>query len=73
MPFGQIVSFFYAKKAITCLLYTSIGTREIIAWAKATVLLNGNMRAAADYTLLPSVGEDPDDVAAVRSLSLIHI
>lgn len=54
----------------TCQLELSggnIGTREIIAWAKATVLLNGNMRAAADYTLLPSVGEDPDDVAAVRS------
>lgn len=45
----------------------NIGTREIIAWAKATVLMNGDLRAAANYTLLPSVGEDPDDVEAVRS------
>lgn len=45
----------------------SVGTREAISWAKATVLLNGNMREAAELTILPSVGEDADDIALVRT------
>ena len=45
----------------------SVGTREAINWAKMTVLLNGDMRAAAELTILPSVGEDPDDIDLVRT------
>lgn len=45
----------------------SVGTREAINWAKMTVLLGGDMRAAAELTVLPSVGEDPDDIALVRT------
>ena len=45
----------------------SIGTREAINWAKTAVLMGGDLRAAAEFTILPSVGEDPDDIAVVRS------
>jgi MoxR-like ATPase len=45
----------------------SVGTREALNWAKATVLLGGDMRSAAELTVLPSVGEDPDDIALVRT------
>lgn len=45
----------------------SVGTREAINWAKMTVLLDGDMREAAELTLLPSVGEDADNIQLVRS------
>ena len=45
----------------------SVGTREAINWAKMAVLLGNDLRAAAELTVLPSVGEDPDDIALVRT------
>ena len=44
----------------------SVGPREAINWAKMTVLLGGDMRSAAELTILPSVGEDEDNIAMVR-------
>ena len=45
----------------------SVGTREAINWAKMSVLMGGDLREAAELTLLPSVGEDLDDIAVVRN------